>query len=369
MRSDGERPHVAIVTGANLQPGAPGGTRSYVLGLGSYLASRHVPVDIVSNGPAPDAPAACAVRPVRGIHTPSAMRFQRDLRRWAVSGGLRAYDVVHFQRPDDASFVPTRLPMSAAVCTLHGDALRAVRRRRGALAAWAYARLEARAFPSFRAAIAVDATTAEAYRRRYPDAAARIRVIPIAVDPALVASADPAGGAGVEGPPRFLYAGRLSIEKRVDRIIDAVADRVRLPDASLVVAGSGPDERRLRSRANGASVRFEGNLDRAALAAWYRRADAVVLASEYEGLPSVALEALAVGCPVVALRGCGVDALLADGGGVLADGPDDLARALAEAVRLRRGGARVRLPDGFTWDTVGPRILDVYRTAMGGGAA
>ena len=366
MPSDGDRPHVAIVTGANLRPGAPGGTRTYVLGLASYLVSRHVPVDIVSNGPAPDVPRACTVRPVRDDHTPSATRFQRDLRRWATLENLGSFDVLHFQRPDDASFVPSRSSTSTSICTLHGDAVRGVRRRRGALAVWAYNQREARAFPRFRAAIAVDTATAEAYRRRYPGAAARIHVIPNAVDPVFFGSSAAHDDAAVTGPPLFLYAGRLSIEKRVDRIIDAIADRERLLDASLVIAGSGPEERRLRERANGASVRFEGNLDRAALAAWYRRADALVLASEYEGLPSVALEALALGCPVVALRGCGVDALVAEGGGVLADDPDDLPRALADAMRLRRGGTRARLPDAFTWASVGPQILDVYTEAMEG---
>jgi glycosyltransferase involved in cell wall biosynthesis len=67
----------------------------------------------------------------------------------------------------------------------------------------------------------------------------------------------------------------------------------------LVVVGTGPDEKRLRALA-GATVRFAGRLDDAAVADQLARARAVVVTAEEEfGL--VAVEAQAAGRPVIAL--------------------------------------------------------------------
>lgn len=355
---------VVLVTGADLRPGVPGGTRSYVLGLARFLDGHGIPVDLVSNGATAETVGGCDLRPLRAVFTPSSLRFQRHLRRWARREAFAGVDIMHFHRPDDLAAFRRDARIPPAVCTLHGDPHRGVRRRRGFLAGFAYDRLEARAFARFAAVIAVDSATARAYAERYPAVAGRIHVIPNAIDDAWLEVPRRRGGEPSVRPPVFLYAGRLSPEKRVDRIIRAVAVAKGLSGASLLIAGSGPEEPRLRSLANGSSVRFLGNLRREDLARLYETVDGLVLASDYEGLPSVALEALSFGCPVVAIRGCGVDDLVREGGGVIADGVGGLPEALLLAHRLHTGGSRIRLPEAYTWAQIGPRILQVYREAL-----
>lgn len=80
----------------------------------------------------------------------------------------------------------------------------------------------------------------------------------------------------------FLYVGRLAPEKGVDLLLEAFAG----VDGTLVVAGSGPDEDRLRAVAPD-RTRFLGNVERNDLPEWYAAADVLVLPSLSEpwGMP------------------------------------------------------------------------------------
>lgn len=355
---------VVLVTGADLRRGAPGGTRSYVLGLSRFLCRRGFAVDIVSNGPVEDAPSECRIIPVNSEYRPSTIAFHRSLRRWRPELSLQEASVLHFQRPDD--IIPMlrwpRLP--PAVCTLHGDAARGIRRRRGLMASWLYLRAEVRALHRFGAIAAVDSRTAETYRRRYPRISPRIEVIPVAVGDSWIRVSSEEDHLPLQAPqPMFLFVGRLSVEKRVDRIIESIARTPALKGAKLIVAGSGPEAAALRRLADGLSVEFLGNLTQEALRPLYHRADALVLASEYEGLPTVALEALASGCPVISLAGSDLETILTDGRGVVVQDPVDLPQAMAASVGMRHSGPPITLPGRFTWSTVGDRILEMYRRA------
>lgn len=353
-----ERIQVLLVTGADLRRGAPGGTRSYVLGLAQYLARRGLAIGILSNGPSEDIPPGVRLLPASDEHIPSTLAFQRRLRAWSRDADWKGVGLLHFQRPDDLlSLHATRLP--PAVCTLHGDAARGVRRRRGRLAALAYLRHEAEAVPRFRTLVAVHDDVATEYRRRYPEASARIVTISVAVDDAFLARSREARPSG---SPTFLFVGRLSAEKRVDRIIEAFRGS-GLPGAHLLVVGSGPAAQRLRVIADDADVEFLGTVPHDALVGLYQKADGLILASEFEGLPTVALEALASGCPVVALTGCGLDSILTEKRGILVEDAAAMTAAFSACLELRRSRAGVSVPDQYTWASVGERVLEVYRSA------
>ena len=107
------------------------------------------------------------------------------------------------------------------------------------------------------------------------------------------------------GSPLILSVGRLSPEKRADVLIAAVA-RQEAADAVLALAGSGPDEERLRALAArlGVSgrVRFLGFIPAADLPGLYRLADVFAIASEAELQSLVTMEAMASGLPVVAVN-------------------------------------------------------------------
>jgi glycosyltransferase involved in cell wall biosynthesis len=132
--------------------------------------------------------------------------------------------------------------------------------------------------------------------------------------------------------PVVLNVGRLVSQKNQRLAIRALA---LVPDAALVVVGTGPLHGELLREAQAAGVvervAFAGAREdaRRLLGA----ADALVVTSRWEGLPLVALEALAAGVPVVATAVRGVTELLDDGTNALLARPDDASNV---ATALRR---------------------------------
>jgi glycosyltransferase involved in cell wall biosynthesis len=98
----------------------------------------------------------------------------------------------------------------------------------------------------------------------------------------------------------FLVFGRLVAYKRADIAVEACT-RMNLP---LIVAGAGPQERRLRNMA-GPSVTFVGQVCDSAKWELLRGARALLFPGE-EDFGIVPVEALAVGTPVIALGRGGV---------------------------------------------------------------
>ncbi|MGZ4375351.1 MAG: glycosyltransferase [Gaiellaceae bacterium] len=131
--------------------------------------------------------------------------------------------------------------------------------------------------------------------------------------------------------PLVTAAGRLVEHKAFDVLLRAMAE---LENASLVLAGDGPERTPLERLANelalGDRMHFTGwrNDARPLLAA----ADVVALSSTSEGFPLVALEAMALGKPVVATDAGSVSEAVSDGetGFVVPIGD---AHALASALR------------------------------------
>lgn len=114
------------------------------------------------------------------------------------------------------------------------------------------------------------------------------------------AVANPYPGLG----PHFVAAGRLTLQKGFDLLLDAMAVvRRTLPLARLTILGEGPldsDLQQQRERLGLTEVvRFIGFQSNPY--PYLRHADLLVLSSRYEGMPNVVLEALALGTPVVAV--------------------------------------------------------------------
>jgi glycosyltransferase involved in cell wall biosynthesis len=106
-----------------------------------------------------------------------------------------------------------------------------------------------------------------------------------------------------------LAAGRLTEEKGFDTAIAAA----RTAGVPLVIAGTGPDEPRLRDLAAGADVRFTGLLPPEALADLRARAAVALAPSRWEEpCPYSVLEALAAGVPVLAADRGGLPELVGE---------------------------------------------------------
>lgn len=128
-------------------------------------------------------------------------------------------------------------------------------------------------------------------------------------------------------PGFFLCVSRLLPYKHVDAVIEAVSS---IPWARLVVVGSGPDWRRLRSLA-GDRVRLLGRVDDAVLRWCYANCSAVVTAS-HEDFGLTPLEGNRFGKPALVLRAGGfLDTVLEGVSGVFFGEPSPA--AIAEALR------------------------------------
>ena len=168
-------------------------------------------------------------------------------------------------------------------------------------------------------------------------------------------------GAGL----RLLHLGRLEARKRPELAIDTLAVLRRSGiDASLVVAGEGPQEE-LAARAAGLPVRFTGRVGEADKWRLYDSADVVLFGSTLEGFGLVVAEAQSRGVPVVAAAGTATAEALDDGRtGVLA--PPD-AEAFAAAVRdvagrrAEMGAAAREFALRFDWDACAAAVADLYR--------
>lgn len=109
----------------------------------------------------------------------------------------------------------------------------------------------------------------------------------------------------------WLAVGHLIERKGVHFVIEALA---QMTDTTLLIAGDGPEEHKLRSLVERlglrSRVRFLGAIAHDKLCAYYNVADVTMLASSREGMPNVVLESLACGTPVVAAPFDGVTELL-----------------------------------------------------------
>ena len=125
--------------------------------------------------------------------------------------------------------------------------------------------------------------------------------------------------------PWLLVVCALEPYKRVDAAIEA-AHAARRP---LRIAGTGSDERRLRSLAHGKDVTFMGRVDDPTLRDLYRKAHAL-LYPQVEDFGITAVEAQACGTPVVALaQGGALDTVIDHQTGVLVPRLQDFPSAIS----------------------------------------
>ncbi len=168
-----------------------------------------------------------------------------------------------------------------------------------------------------------------------PEARTRVAVIPHAVwdDRSPM---PPSRAAALSGSRlRIGYIGRLHGKKNVDLLLQSLSG---LPGyISLSIAGTGPEENRLRQLAqqSGVAARVDwlGFVSGAAKADFFRTIDILAMPSAYEGFGMAAAEALVAGVPVVLSDSCGIAEIVRrHGGGVIVRPEPDALRMALEAL-------------------------------------
>jgi glycosyltransferase involved in cell wall biosynthesis len=171
------------------------------------------------------------------------------------------------------------------------------------------------------------------------------RVVLNGVDTDRFAPGDRIASRDALGVPRD--ARVIGIAARLERVkgVDiALAALPRVPDALLLVAGTGSEADALRAQADALRiadrVRFCGLQDD--MPRFWSACDIACLPSRAEGLPLAALEAQSCGIPLVASHVGGMDSAVdhATARLVPAEDPDALAAALTAALIAPRGDPR-----------------------------
>lgn len=357
-----------------------GGAERQVQRLGPLLERRGVEVTVVTRRWLPRHPRWPARErqeglDVRRVSAPRARVAGPCI--WSTSavatlGRLRP-DVIHAHHlgsPTSIALVAGRLlraPVVAKVLSTGpgGDFERLLAKPFGGLRL-AAARTGVSAF----VAVSADVERELAEHRVRPE---RVRRIANGVDAGRFRPARPGERAAVRdelGLPHdelvALFIGRLNATKRLDLLLDAWR---RVP-WRLVIAGTGPEESRLRLIASAEALRdrvtFLAGTDEPAPI--YRAADVYVSASGTEGMSGSVLEAMATALPVAALPAAGMVELLASDVGAIAseDTPAALAATVSELAadprRRERVGraAREKVVADYSLESTADRLVALY---------
>ena len=167
----------------------------------------------------------------------------------------------------------------------------------------------------------------------------------------------------------LLSVGYLIERKGHDIIIRALPE---LPQARLLIAGEGPEERALRALAQSLGVEgrvtFLGAIPQDELKNYYSAADILVLASSREGWANVLLEAMACGTPVVATNVWGAPEIVqTPAAGILMEArtPPALVRAVQGLLaHYPDRQATRRYAEQFSWDDTTEGQLALFRDIL-----
>jgi glycosyltransferase involved in cell wall biosynthesis len=185
----------------------------------------------------------------------------------------------------------------------------------------------------------------------------------------------PGPGSFASREPFILYLGRLSAEKGVIVLLEAMAT---LPQLQLKIGGDGPQMQALQELAHQRGLRnveFLGRVTGEVKWELLRRAQAVVVPSVwYEHFPFAVLESMAAGTAVVASNLGSLPHLVADGDTGMLFRPGDanhlqqqlaaLVSNPAEALRMGQN-ARTAVERNWTASRHYSRLMEIYQEAAG----
>lgn len=199
-----------------------------------------------------------------------------------------------------------------------------------------------------------------------------IQVIPNGID---TEKFYPAENFELTKPLKILTVGRLIRRKRIDLLIEAIAE-LNTSDltAELSIAGEGNLKEELQTLAKNLGlaeqVHFLGNAPSEKIPAVYRNHHLFVMASLHEGMSNAMLEAMASGLPIVTSPCEGVEELIDDNGIIIRPPTKE---AFAEAIgklvqdknaRGEMSAAARQKAETFTWKTAAAQYLQSYNSLI-----
>jgi glycosyltransferase involved in cell wall biosynthesis len=159
---------------------------------------------------------------------------------------------------------------------------------------------------------------------------------------------------GIKKEFAYCFVGRLEKVKAVENLVRAMPR-----GAVLLVAGSGPEEARLRKAARKKDVRFLGRVNEPEKVLW--ASDCFVLPSLSEGLPLAWLEAMAAGLPCV-VTDVGLPVKKGEAVVVKKGSVSSLRAGLFEARRRKKplSRASVKKAKNYSWNKNARELERIY---------
>lgn len=173
--------------------------------------------------------------------------------------------------------------------------------------------------------------------------------------------------------PDIFFIGRLSKEKGIDILIEAISIvKKSIPNVSAYIAGSGSQENELKSLVKKLDledhVKFLGFIPEEEKYQSYKACKIVVIPSRWDASPITIYEAMACGKPVIASIATNSE-ILEDGiTGLLfkSENVEDLADKIAtslknEKLREKMGGAAKEKAKQYDWGKIAERTVEIYK--------
>ena len=173
----------------------------------------------------------------------------------------------------------------------------------------------------------------------------------------------------------ILFVGRLTKEKGLDKLVDAIGLLKNEKNYTLLVVGEGPEKATIQQQAVRLGLKsrvvFAGWVPQDKLTEYYTTADIMVGPSLHEALGLVFIEAAACGLPVLATNTGGVkDVVKHDVTGLLIDQPEpeliaqELRPILTKPAALKRlsKNSRAHVVKNYSWQHVGELYAKLLRS-------
>ena len=325
-----------------------GGVAQHVQGLSQFLTNQNHKVNIISS-------ENTFTIPIKGLKNPSFM-----LSSFLKTRSMKGNDIVH------AHNIPSALAMKKTpgkkVLSLHGIYSQQITELHGKIYSNISKNYEDRVLKWADVITAISKEACDYYSKNGFD----VIHVPNAVD---------LNNFPKKAIKRFenqiIFAGRLSKEKGIDILLE-VAKRLP-PEYNLLIAGIGPEEKKVRNVANSKiNVHYLGYQSKQNTISLILGSDLLIQPSLMEGMSSTLLEAMGCGTCIIASNvGGNIEIIENNKTGVLIE-PNNAEKLLDKISdlltenekRFAMSAESLKVVVKYDWKQVGKLYLDIYESLL-----